>query len=541
TGGPAKAAVVSSAMMGSLSGSAIGNVLTTGVFTIPLMIRLGYRRAFAGGVEAAASNGGIIMPPVMGAVAFIMAEFVGRPYLDIVAAAAIPAALYFLVIFVTVHAEAKKLGLSTIPKALLPSAWRLLKRDGYLLLPLALIIGALLAGRSIVNVAVLVSGATFLIAVAQPRRRLSPRALLAVLEETARATVGLSVAAAAAGIILGAIFAVGLSFQIAQAAANAAGDQLWLLLLLAAVMSLIMGMGMTAVAIYLTLVATIIPILQLAGVPPMAAHFFAFWYGIISNITPPVALTAFAAAPIARAGPIPVGIEASRLGVACFLLPVLFIYSPGLLLEAEGPEIVRAALASAGGLCAFALATVGFARGPLAPWQRGALLIAAALMIAPAAAANLAGAAALAGVLLINRPGEAAPAAAASEELASSEAPSLLARMAGARIAADAEAEAPAPKPASLRSEAETEAMVREVLEDAPLDRSEDASGPWHWGAWALVAGVAVAFEGAGAVFLQAREPLLWTLLMGVLSVLLAAGITLFCRRSAVVSRSATA
>ncbi|MEO0679985.1 MAG: TRAP transporter fused permease subunit [Pseudomonadota bacterium] len=540
TGGPAKAAVVSSAMMGSLSGSAIGNVLTTGVFTIPLMIRLGYRRAFAGGVEAAASNGGIIMPPVMGAVAFIMAEFVGRPYLDVVAAATIPAALYFLVIFVTVHAEARKLGLATIPRSLLPSAWSILRREGYLLLPLALIIGALLAGRSIVNVAVLVTGATFLIAVLQPRRRLTPRALLAVVEDTARATVGLSVAAAAAGIILGAIFAVGLSFQIAQAAANAAGDQLWLLLALAAIMSLIMGMGMTAVAIYLTLVATIIPILQLAGVPPMAAHFFAFWYGIISNITPPVALTAFAAAPIARAGPIPVGVEASRLGIACFLLPILFIYSPGLLLEGDALEIARAALACAAGLCAFALATVGHARGPLTGWQRGALLVAAALLMAPVWAANGAGLALAALALGLNAPTTSGAPGRAAERDESAEAPSILARIAGARIAADAEDAASAAQ-AAARTEAETETLVRDVVEDAPVDYAEDARGVWHWAAWAAVAGVAACCEAASAVFLQAREPLLWTLLMAVLSLVLTAAVALACRRSAPAARAARA
>ncbi|MEM1314106.1 MAG: TRAP transporter fused permease subunit, partial [Pseudomonadota bacterium] len=531
--------VVSSAMMGSLSGSAIGNVLTTGVFTIPLMIRLGYRRAFAGGVEAAASNGGIIMPPVMGAVAFIMAEFVGRPYLDVVAAAAIPAALYFLVIFVTVHAEARKLGLATIPRALLPSAWGLLRREGYLLLPLALIIGALLAGRSIVNVAVLVTGATFLIAVLQPRRRLSARAALAVVEETARATVGLSVAAAAAGIILGAIFAVGLSFQIAQAAANAAGDQLWLLLLLAAVMSLIMGMGMTAVAIYLTLVATIIPILQLAGVPPMAAHFFAFWYGIISNITPPVALTAFAAAPIARAGPIPVGIEASKLGIACFLLPVLFIYSPGLLLEAEGPEIARAAVASALGLCAFAVAAVGYGRAPLGPASRGVLLVSAALLMAPAWEVNAAGAAIGLAAWLVggrsrNRPGGAAARDDGTESAPAAAAPGWLSRVAGARIAADADDLAETGRtPAAAPAEAETEALVREVIEAQPVDRSLDAAGGWRWASWGMIAAAAAAFETSGAVFLQARQPLSWTLLMFALAAGLSIGLVTACRASA--------
>lgn len=498
TGGPAKAAVMSSAMMGSLSGSAIGNVLTTGVFTIPLMIRLGYKRAFAGGVEAAASNGGIIMPPVMGAVAFIMAEFLDRPYIEIIAAALIPALLYFLVIFVSVHAEARRLDLPLMPRAILPSAWSILKREGYLLLPIVLIIGALLAGRSIAYVAVLITAVTFLIAVLQPRRRITPRRLLAVIDETARSTVGLSAAAAAAGVILGAIFAVGLSFQIAQAAAQAAGDNLWLLLVLAAILSVIMGMGMTAVAIYLTLVATIIPILKLAGVPPMAAHFFAFYYGIISNITPPVALTAFAAAPIARANPLAVGVNASRLGIACFLLPILFIYSPGLLLEGPWEETVHVTLTSALGLCAFAVATVGYAFAPMPVWQRVGALMVFCLGVVPDWSLNLAGlalAAVVFGTNFAQRPKQAAKA-----------------------------------KVVDTGAEAEERRILAEVMEDKADPPDFEARGRWLWGAWTVVVGVALVFQWSSSVYLQAREPLLWALMMMLTSIFAVTGIVLTCR-----------
>jgi TRAP transporter 4TM/12TM fusion protein len=501
TGGPAKAAVVSSAMMGSLSGSAIGNVLTTGVFTIPLMIRLGYRRAFSGGVEAAASNGGIIMPPVMGAVAFIMAEFLDRPYIEIVAAATIPALLYFLVIFVTVHTEARRLGLRRMPRDILPDAWQILRREGYLLLPVVLIIGALMAGRSIVYVAVMITAVTFLIALIQPRRRITPQALMKVVEETARATVGLSVAAAAAGIILGAIFAVGLSFQIAQAAANAAGDQLWALLLLSAALAVVMGMGMTAVAIYLTLVATIIPILKIAGVPPIAAHFFAFYYGIISNITPPVALTAFAAAPIAKANPIAVGIDASRLGLACFLLPILFIYSPGLLLEGSWIETVQVTAMAALGLCAFATASTGFAFAPMQAWQRVAALAVFGLAILPDLRLNAA-------ALVI-----AAIAGGAN----------YLRRSHDPKRAQTADAE----------SGDEEKRILQSIMADAPKNHDLDARGAWFWGAWSVVAAVALIFYWSSAQFLQAREPLLWTLVMAIASILATAGVTLASRYSA--------
>lgn len=493
TGGPAKAAVVSSGMMGSLSGSAIGNVLTTGVFTIPLMIRLGYRRAFAGGVEAAASNGGIIMPPVMGAVAFIMAEFLDRPYIEIVAAAAIPALLYFLVIFVTVHSEARRLGLRKMPKSVLPSAWSILRREGYLLLPILLIIGALMAGRSIVYVAVMITGVTFLIALLQPRNRITPHALLKVAEETARATVGLSVAAAAAGIILGAIFAVGLSFQIAQAAANAAGDQLWALLILSALLAVVMGMGMTAVAIYLTLVATIIPILKIAGVPPIAAHFFAFYYGIISNITPPVALTAFAAAPIARANPIAVGVDASRLGLACFILPILFIYAPGLLLEGTWTETLHVTLMAALGLCAFATATTGFAFAPMAAWQRMGALAIFLLGVVPDLWLNIAAvglAAIIFGTNFARRP-----------------------RVEGS------------PDRAEHEVDDEERQILAGIMEDKPSFTASPVSTTWLWGGWLVCLGVALSFYLTSAAFLQAREPLLWTLVMAVTSVGAVAGI----------------
>ncbi len=496
TGGPAKAAVVSSAMMGSLSGSSIGNVLTTGVFTIPLMIRLGYKRAFAGGVEAAASNGGIIMPPVMGAVAFIMAEFLDRPYLDIIMAAAIPAILYFLVIFVSVHTEARRLNLPQMPKALLPSAWDLFKREGYLLLPIVLIIVALVAGRSIVYVAVMIIGITFLIGLLQPRRRLNPRALLAVAEETATSTVGLSVAAASAGIILGAIFSVGLSFQIAQAAANAAGDHLWALLILAAVLSVIMGMGMTAVAIYLTLVATIIPILKIAGVPAMAAHFFAFYYGIISNITPPVALTAFAAAPIARANPIAVGVAASRLGIACFLLPILFIYSPGLLLESSWQETVYVTVIATLGLCAFACGTTGYAFAPMPLWQRVGAIGVFLLAVTPEWTLDIAAVAMAVVVFGAN----------------------FLAR--------------PRHRETDNRDLSDIREEEQRILNDIMEDQvtiTESGRGVWYWGAWGVVALVAIAFQWSSSVYLQAREPLLWALVMVVVSVLASAGIVWTC------------
>ncbi|MFT6305204.1 MAG: TRAP transporter 4TM/12TM fusion protein [Gammaproteobacteria bacterium] len=508
-GGPAKAAVVSSAMMGSLSGSAIGNVLTTGVFTIPLMIRLGYKRAFAGGVEAAASNGGIIMPPVMGAVAFIMAEFVDRPYLDIVVAAIIPALLYFLVIFISVHTEAQKNGLPTIDKNRLPSAWKIFKTQGYLVLPIILIIVALIAGKSIVYVATMICAVTFVIALLQPRNRITPIKVLEVAEQTARATVGLSAAAASAGILLGAIFSVGLSFQIAQAAASAADDKLWLLLLLSALMSLIMGMGMTAVAIYLTLVATIIPILKLAGVPPIAAHFFAFYYGIISNITPPVALTAFAAAPIARAGPMEVGVQASRMGIACFLLPILFVYSPGLLFEGPWYEIIRATFVATIGLVSFATAATGYAYAPMPLWQRVGGVLALVLCITPIPAPNIVG-------LLI-----------AAIVFASNYKSSK-------NLLQDSNTDSTNAIEADVQNMGEDEAgeddILASIMNDPPGEKSQ-MRNRYYWISWTVFVLLFVAIEICSQLALQARSPLIWAGVMMLLSIGLVVGVAMSWRQ----------
>ena len=533
-GGPAKAAVVSSAMMGSLSGSAIGNVLTTGVFTIPLMIRLGYRRAFAGGVEAAASNGGIIMPPVMGAVAFIMAEFLDRPYLDIIIAAIIPALLYFLVIFVSVHTEARKFGLPTIGKEHLPSAWQIFKSQGYLLLPIILIIAALIAGKSIVYVATMICGVTFLIALLQPRNRITPRQLLTIAEDTARATVGLSAAAAAAGIILGAIFAVGLSFQIAQAAASAADDKLWLLLGLSAIMALIMGMGMTAVAIYLTLVATIIPILKLAGVPAIAAHFFAFYYGIISNITPPVALTAFAAAPIAGAGPIAVGIQASRMGIACFLLPILFIYSPGLLFEGSWQDIAYATLMATIGLIALATAATGYAFNLMSLWQRVGALLTFVLCITPVLLLNLIGCG-IAGIVfiynwLLRRDQKTLALQTPQADDSRTSTGGVFSRLVERQVSRE--------QTVTANSVDDPDHILSTIMQDPPQQKIALRSR-FYWLSWGIVVVVAGLLEWSGQLVLQARSPLLWAALMLTLAIAFSVGIVKTWKSSAHIKPSA--
>ncbi len=524
TGGPAKAAVTSSAFLGSLSGSSIGNVLTTGAFTIPLMRSLGYRRAFAGGVEAAASNGGIVMPPVMGAVAFIMAEFLGRPYLEIIAAAAIPAILYFTVIFVTVHLEAKKLNLATMEKKHLPRAWPIIRKQGYLALPLVLIVVALALGFSIVFVAVVIIFSTFLLGLIQRTNRLTPVRLIDSLEKTAKGTAGVSAAAAAAGIIIGAIFSTGLSFQVSQAAVGLAGDHIWILLAITAIMALIMGMGMTAVAVYITLVATVIPILVKAGIPDIAAHFFAFYYGIISLITPPVALTAFAAAPLAGASPMATAVQASRLGAASFLLPVLFIYSPALLLEGAWWEVILYSSTALIGLSALAIAFTGYLFTTVPLWVRGVLLASTILLIVPDFLYMSIGFLLFVGCAALNWQGRAsAEARSFMRERAKSGAQSLrrdnlFSKLMGRFVAAQLRRESDnvAVKTESASDEVtDIKDLTRSLMEDKEQwggAREVTAAGLWI--AWGIMIAGGVAFEVMGQVVFHAGHPVIWTTIL---------------------------
>jgi TRAP transporter 4TM/12TM fusion protein len=412
-GGPAKAAVVSSGLFGTMSGSGVSNVLTTGSFTIPMMVRLGYRPPFAAGVEASAAVGGAIMPPVMGAVAFMMAEFMGVPYVQIAIAAAIPAALYYFAIYFTVHFEAKRMGLAGIARSELPDPWRLLLREGYLLIPLGIIVGMLLAGWSIVLVAVVACAGTVLVSFVRPASRLSPSRMMAAVEATAHVTGPLTATCACAGIIIGAIFATGLSFQVSQAIIALAGEQLWLLLVISALLAILLGTGLTASAVYITMVATIIPILKLAGVNEMGAHMFAFYYGVVSDITPPTALACVAAAGIARANPIKAMLEGSRLGIAAFIVPMAFVAQPALLMQGSWTEVLLAAGSTAAGLMALSAALAGYLLGPLGAMRRTALILAFVLLIMPGGVVEILGllllAACMAPEMLRGRPEVAVP------------------------------------------------------------------------------------------------------------------------------------
>lgn len=380
-GGPAKAAVLSSGLFGTMSGSGVSNVLTTGSFTIPMMVRVGYKPAFAGGVEASAAVGGAIMPPVMGAVAFMMAEFMGVGYVEVAIAAAIPAILYYLAIFFTVHFEASKLRLMGLPADLLPRPWPLLRREGYLLLPLVTIVALILAGYSVVLVVVWSILTTVLISYRSLGTAVSPHRFSSALVATGQLTGPLTATCAIAGVLIGSMGATGVGFQIAQAVVALSGQTLLGMLIVTALLALVLGTGLTASAVYITMVATVIPILKSAGVSDMAAHMFAFYYGVISDITPPTALAAVTAAGIARSHPVATMNQASRIGIAAFVVPFMFVYSPALLMQGSAWDIVRASLSAGLGLACLSIALTGHGWRDLRHWERLALLVASALLI----------------------------------------------------------------------------------------------------------------------------------------------------------------
>ncbi len=410
TGGPAKGAVVASAMMGTVSGSAVANVVTTGSFTIPLMKQLGYRPRFAAAVEACASSGGQITPPIMGAAAFIIAEFLHVNLLTVIVAATLPAFLYYATIYFMVHLEAEKHGLQKIPRDKLPSFVEVLKRGWHLLLPLVVLIVLLSMGFSAMMAGfwaiITVVGLSFFDA----STRMSSVDLFAALEEGVRSTIPVTIACACAGIIIGSVFVSGIGLKFTQSVIDLSGGNLLALLALTAVASIVLGMGLTTTAVYITLAALIIPALVAMHVEPMAAHLFAFYFGVVSSITPPVALAAFAAAAIAGSPPMATAFEASKVGITKFLVPFIFVYNPSLLFV--GPLWLTAfsAVTALAGVWALSAAIEGWLHGRLGLVTRSALLISAILLLYPPQyrfmglsgfAVTIVGAACVAGIYLM--------------------------------------------------------------------------------------------------------------------------------------------
>lgn len=359
-GGPAKASVLSSCLMASVSGSAVANVVTTGSFTIPLMKRIGYRPYFAGAVEACASSGGQIMPPVMGAAAFVIAEFLNVPYLKVALAGLFPALIYFFSIFVMVHFEARKRNLATVSKEELPNLKYEIMRGGHLFLAIIVIVVLMMIGYTPMFAAFWAIMSILILSSLRKETRMTPTDMLSAFEEGARLAVSVSVACAAAGIIIGCVFVSGIGLKFTNVIVSLAGGNLWIALFLTMGASMILGMGLTTTAVYITLAALVIPALIKMGVVPIAAHLFAFYFGLVSAITPPVALASFAAAGIAGSNPMQTGWCSLRLGIAKYMLPFVFVFAPGLLFVGSWDQIVLAIVGGFAGIYALTATTEGW-------------------------------------------------------------------------------------------------------------------------------------------------------------------------------------
>lgn len=403
-GGPAKVSVISSALCGMVSGSSVGNTVTTGSVTIPMMKKTGYRPEFAGAVEAAASTGGQIMPPIMGAAAFLMADFVGVPYSAIIVRAILPALLYFTGIFIAVHLEAKRLGLSGIPRDQLP-VFRVLARKIYLLLPLIMLVvwvsGNYMTMQKAASYAIVLS---IVVSLFDRRNRITPKKLIDALEAGGRGTITVAAACGVAGIISGCITMTGLANELINGIIAIAGDKLIIALVLTMLCCIVLGMGVPTTANYCIMAATTAPILIRMGVPALAAHFFVFYFGIVADITPPVALAAYAGSAIAKSNPMKTAFNASRLAIAVFIVPYVFCFSPALLLiDTNALQVAQIAATSLIGIFGVSAALEGYVFCDMNALVRIAMAAGGILLIDPKPLTDLIGIILIAGGLLYQK------------------------------------------------------------------------------------------------------------------------------------------
>ncbi len=383
-GGPAKASVISSALFGSISGSAIANVATTGQITIPIMKKAGYDSDYAGAVEAVASTGGQIMPPVMGAVAFIMAEYTGIPYVKILKAALVPALLYYTAIFIMVHLEADRLGLKPQSNERMSKAERdLLFSGAYLFIPLIVLVGGLVLGYSATYSCLFSMVSVIVVSMFKKETRLTPTMIIQCLINGAKGCVGVALACACSGIVVGIINYTGVGTRLSSALVALSGNSTILALLLTAVSCLILGMGLPSVPSYIVVATLLVPCLVKMGVTLMGAHLFAFYYSSIANITPPVALAAYTAAGLSGGSPMKTGYKAFLLGIAAYIVPFMFAINPALLLDSSISYLVliQGVITAFIGVACLAAAVEGQMKGKLKVYQRALLLAASLLMV----------------------------------------------------------------------------------------------------------------------------------------------------------------
>jgi TRAP transporter 4TM/12TM fusion protein len=409
-GGPGKVAVVSSSLFGTVSGSAVANVMVDGPMTIPLMKRTGFRPPFAAAVEAVASTGGQLMPPIMGAAAFVMAEFIAVPYAQVALWALVPAGLYYLAVFFAVHFEAKRHGLAGVPRAELPRLAQVMRERGHLFIPILIILLGLTAGYSAPLCALVGALACIPVALLRASTRAGIRwqTVFEALVDGARNTLSVAMACACAGLVIGCVTITGLGINFTQAVIALAQDWLLAALMLTALAGIILGMGMPTTPAYIVMVSLLVPaIIKLGAVVP-AAHMFALYFAILSAITPPVALAVFAAAGLAKADMWQSGFAAMRAAAPAYIVPFMFVYEPMLLLivkdwSAQWPEVLLAVISASIGVIALAGGFFGWFIGLANGWQRAALVAAALLLIKPGLWTDLGGLALLALVVISQR------------------------------------------------------------------------------------------------------------------------------------------
>jgi TRAP transporter 4TM/12TM fusion protein len=392
SGGPAKVAVITSALEGTVSGSSVANTVGSGSFTIPMMKKLGYRPEFAGAVEAAASTGGQIMPPIMGAAAFLIAEFTNTPYVTIAKAATIPACLYFLGIFIEVHFEAKRCGLKGMSRDQLPRFFNVMKERGHLFVPLLAIIYVLTEGYTPTFAALVGLGLSIVAGMINKLTRMSPWDIITALQNGARNAVGVAIACATAGIIVGVVTLTGIGLKMGNGIVEIAGGNLFFTLFFTMITSLILGMGVPTTANYVITSTIAAPALVMLGVPLLAAHLFVFYFGIVADITPPVALAAYAGAGIAKADPFWTGVTATKLAIGAFIIPYIFVYNPAMILIGTTPLLlIRNLLTASGGMLGVGIAMIGFCFTDMKWWERIWFAAGGLLLIDPGAFTDLIG------------------------------------------------------------------------------------------------------------------------------------------------------
>lgn len=394
TGGPAKVAVISSALEGMYSGSSVANTVGSGSITIPVMKKTGYDKDFAAAVEAAASTGGQIMPPIMGAAAFLMAEMTGMPYSIIAVAAIFPAALYFTGIFLMVHLEAKKTGLKGLPKESIPNFFKLFLTRGYLFLPIVVLIVTMSIGYTPSRAACLAILAAVIVSMFRKDTRLTPKTFIKSLENGARNTIGVAAACSIAGIIVGVVSLTGIGLKLAEGLLFLSGGIHIIALFLTMIACLILGMGVPTTANYVIMATITAPIILklIPETPVLAAHFFVFYFGVVADITPPVALAAYAGAAISGGNPLRTGVIATRLAITAFIIPYMFVLNPTMLLiNASFVQIILFAVTSMIGMFAIAGGLEGYMKTKLPVWQRIVAVGAGLMMIDPKIVTDLLG------------------------------------------------------------------------------------------------------------------------------------------------------